>query len=256
MSIKTMSRVWDQSQHSGSNLLILLAIADFSDDDGQAYPAVSKLAAKCRMSKRNAQDRLRELSESGELTILKNQGPPPKYPNLFRINFGALGVKPAAPVKPTAPVQFDVSRGEAGCAAGVKPTAPKPSYNRQEPSEGAQDKPATPSGRKVTFATWCEAERAAGRSLIADWQPLQRYMQATALTDDLVMLAWQKFKDRYTHDPNNSGKRYIDWRAVFMNALQGNWYKLWHVRDGVYELTTVGQQAQREQAAESEAQPC
>lgn len=50
MSIRTMARVWDQSQHSGSELLMLLALADFADDDGNSYPAVPTLAAKCRMT--------------------------------------------------------------------------------------------------------------------------------------------------------------------------------------------------------------
>lgn len=129
-----MATVWDKSQHSGTNLLMLLAIADFADDDGVAFPSVGKLATKCRMSKRNAQDRLRELADSGELTVKKNEGPPPKFPNLFMINLKSLGVKSTAPVQPTAPVQFDVSRGAVHCAQGVKPTAPKPSYNHQEPS--------------------------------------------------------------------------------------------------------------------------
>ena len=93
MSIKSMSLVWENSQHSGTDLLMLLAVADFSDDDGVAYPAVEKLAHKCRMSKRNAQERLKVLADSGELSIFKNQGPPPKFPNLFRINFASLGVK-------------------------------------------------------------------------------------------------------------------------------------------------------------------
>ena len=49
-----MARVWDKSRHAGSELLMLLAIADFADDDGKAYPAVSTLATKCRMTGRNA----------------------------------------------------------------------------------------------------------------------------------------------------------------------------------------------------------
>jgi hypothetical protein len=166
MSIRTMSKVWESSQHSGSNLLMLLAVADFSDDDGVAFPAVEKLARKCRMSKRNAQDRLRELSESGELTILKNQGPPPKYPNLFRVNLGALGVKPTAPVQPTSRVQSSVKRGEADCTPGVKPTAPKPSVNHQKPSTRSDD--------DVFAAFW------------------EQYPKKVAKTQ--AMKAWQKLK--------------------------------------------------------------
>lgn len=141
MSVRTMARVWEFSRHGGTDLLMLLAIADFSDDDGLAFPSVEKLAKKCRMSKRNAQDRLKALSESGELTILKNQGPPPKYPNLFLVNLELLGVKHASPVQPTAPVQYSVERGAAHCMAGVKPTAPKPSVNHQEPERGAAHSP-------------------------------------------------------------------------------------------------------------------
>lgn len=130
-----MARVWEHSQHSGTSLLMLLALADFSDDDGMAFPAVEKLAKKCRMSKRNAQDRLKELATSGELTVLKNQGPPPKFPNLYRINLGALGVKPTAPVRSTSPVKCNAERDEAQRMTGVKHTAPKPPVNHQEPSE-------------------------------------------------------------------------------------------------------------------------
>ena len=40
MSVRTMARVWEFSSHAGTDLLMLLALADFADDDGNAYPAV------------------------------------------------------------------------------------------------------------------------------------------------------------------------------------------------------------------------
>lgn len=54
MSVRTSGAVWGGSKHSGSALLMMLAIADFSDDDGWAHPAVATLAAKTRMRPRNA----------------------------------------------------------------------------------------------------------------------------------------------------------------------------------------------------------
>jgi len=54
MSVRSIGRVWDHSAASGSFLLMLLAIADFADDDGNAYPSVPTLARKCRMKPRNA----------------------------------------------------------------------------------------------------------------------------------------------------------------------------------------------------------
>lgn len=121
MSISVMSQCWSKSKHSGANLLMLLAIADFSDDKGKAYPAIVTLAAKCRMGRRNAQYVINKLEESGELTILAQKGPPPKFPNLYQINLSHLGAQP------TARVQSSSLRGATHCAKGVQPIAPKPS---------------------------------------------------------------------------------------------------------------------------------
>jgi hypothetical protein len=54
MSSYVTSLVWRFSKSDGSTLLTALAIADFCDDDGRAYPAVGTLAKKARISKRSA----------------------------------------------------------------------------------------------------------------------------------------------------------------------------------------------------------
>lgn len=48
-----MTAVWEQSQTKGSNLLLLLAIADHADDDGFAWPGIKRLAHKTRMTPRH-----------------------------------------------------------------------------------------------------------------------------------------------------------------------------------------------------------
>ena len=75
MSVRTMAKVWEISRQSGSDLLMLLAIADFADDNGNAYPAVTTLAEKCRMTQRNANLILANLKKSGELIVKQNEGP-------------------------------------------------------------------------------------------------------------------------------------------------------------------------------------
>ncbi len=121
MSISVMSQCWDKSLHAGSELLMLLAIADFSDDNGRAYPAVGTLAKKCRMQRRNVQYILRTLVQSGELSVESNKGPPPKFPNLYRVNLDSLGVQSGAPV------QSGVRRGALQRTKGAHSNAPKPS---------------------------------------------------------------------------------------------------------------------------------
>jgi hypothetical protein len=153
MSVRTLTTVWDGSRHSATNLLMLLAIADFADDAGRAYPSVAGLAAKCRMKPRNANYILADLQRSGELRVLQNKGPSGK--NLYQIVFSAMTRKSVAPLQDGAGVQSGAGlQGGAGlqslaptpamdCAKPLQPIAAEPSLNRQEPSTSS----SSPAGR-------------------------------------------------------------------------------------------------------------
>ena len=150
MSLKAMSHVWEHSEQRGSRLLMLLAIADFADDHGIAYPGIERLARKTRMSERNAQMTLRALEQAGELLIETGKGIETGHGCTNRYNlkryqdsigyvtgeaaFASIdyGVKPTSPVgvKPVSPL-------------GVKPTSPKPSVELSvEPSVKEKEIPA------------------------------------------------------------------------------------------------------------------
>jgi DNA-binding MarR family transcriptional regulator len=75
MSIAIMSRVWAESQHKGSELLLLLAIADNANDQGVAYPSVRTLAKKTRLHPHHVKKLLRVLEASGELVTQVGAGP-------------------------------------------------------------------------------------------------------------------------------------------------------------------------------------
>lgn len=68
MSIKVMTDVWTNSKHKEGSLLVLLAIADFADDAGFAYPGQDTLAKKARLSRRQVIRVIQLLIQSGELT--------------------------------------------------------------------------------------------------------------------------------------------------------------------------------------------
>jgi len=127
-----MARVWATSKRSGSELLILLAIADFADDDGRAHPAVPTLAKKCRMTPRNANLILAILRKSGELVVHENKGP--KGTNLYQIVHAPVPEAGFSPeesftLKPVSPTP------EAGFLKPLKPASYEPSVNHQEPSD-------------------------------------------------------------------------------------------------------------------------
>lgn len=75
MSIRVMAKIWKSSQARGGELLVLLAIADFADDDGIAYPSVSTLGKKARLSERQVQRAIRRLTALGELAVETGKGP-------------------------------------------------------------------------------------------------------------------------------------------------------------------------------------
>lgn len=187
-----MARVWETSEQSGTALLMLLAIADFSDDDGRSYPAVPTLAKKCRMSPRNANLILSALKKSGELVIKQNEGP--KGTNLYLVP-----LKPASPLKGSSPLKPTSSTPEAGFPKPLKPTSDEPSVNRHEPSiESAR----SPKGSRLT----------------ADW----------SLPDDY--LEWAKANLEWTSERSHEvAETFGDyWRSLpGSKGIKADWFATW-----------------------------
>lgn len=74
MSVKVMTRVWDTSEQAGSDLLLLLALADRADDDGICWPGIANLAQKTRSSERQTKRNISKLEDRGELYISYQSG--------------------------------------------------------------------------------------------------------------------------------------------------------------------------------------
>jgi hypothetical protein len=71
VSIEIMSQVWKQAQLAGTELLVLLAVADHARDDGFCWPSIPYVAEKARLSKRQAQRVLHKLTEAGYLDMIE-----------------------------------------------------------------------------------------------------------------------------------------------------------------------------------------
>jgi len=72
MSIRVLDQVWKNTQAIGSQLIVLLAIADFAQDNGKAWPSVRTLAKKARISMRHTQKVIKQLRIMGELNVKQN----------------------------------------------------------------------------------------------------------------------------------------------------------------------------------------
>jgi len=76
MSVQAMSWVIEKSLQKGSNLLVLLMIANHADTSGRnAYPGVATVAAETRLTERAVRYILPKLEVSGELVIERDAGP-------------------------------------------------------------------------------------------------------------------------------------------------------------------------------------
>lgn len=243
MSVRTMARVWEFSRHSGTNLLMLLAIADFADDDGKAYPSVQTLAEKCRMKSRNANVILAALRASGELEVKQNEGP--HGTNRYRVVFASQALQFSAGVQNNAGVQRNARTPAKECSKPLQWNADEPSVNHQEPSDGAQAPSSAVRKTKkgeITLAQFLENCKASGEQSIPEADPIWEYAKKVGITDEMIAVAWVEFKAAYL----TATKRYRDWRQTFRNAVRRNWYKLWFIGDGQEATwTTVGEQARR-----------
>lgn len=83
-----MAAVWELSRHGGSAMLLLLAIADYADDNGLAWPGQTALAKKTRVDRRNLARIIDAVTASGELLALNR---PRQRSNMYVVTPGLDG---------------------------------------------------------------------------------------------------------------------------------------------------------------------
>lgn len=86
MSIRVMASVWDSKIDNQTDLLVLLALADFANDQGISWPSLEGLAQKARCSVRNLHRILKRLELEGVLRVQRNGGGAPGSTNFYHIN--------------------------------------------------------------------------------------------------------------------------------------------------------------------------
>ena len=75
MSIRVMTSVWDDLRtQAHSELLVLLALADWANDDGYCWPTICALASKARLSERAVQQILGRLTATGRIRRFQGGG--------------------------------------------------------------------------------------------------------------------------------------------------------------------------------------
>lgn len=122
MSVKLMAQVWDHSPHSGSDLLMLLAIADHANDQGLAWPSIPTLAKKCRVHRRQAIYIIRNLEKAGSISIVKGGGR--GRASVYKVNGAVECTLSEQTVHSSAPFSEETVQPSAPFSKTVQPSAP------------------------------------------------------------------------------------------------------------------------------------
>jgi len=149
-----MNLVFHGSKMEHGARLVMLAIADNSDDNGRAFPSVKTIDEKAMLSERAVQASLRKCVDSGELVIDANEGY--RSCNLYHINVAKLQIetdtRKAMKCTPADSAPPQILR-ETPQILHLTPadSAPKPSGNHQEPSGNVESEARATLQQVTTF---------------------------------------------------------------------------------------------------------
>lgn len=252
MSVHVMEWVLEHStvEHRG-DLLVLIVLASHAHDDGRhAWPAVEKIAAKARLTRRGAQLALRRLEDAGAIERIGRQA---KGVTDYRVvmdgepeaksvrgEVSSLHETPTGEASsPRSEFAGEVSdaRGRSESHRGAKGSSPEPSVNRQEPSssvelplDGAAG--AAQNGADTTSSQPSRSgETAAVAELFDYWRERCRHPQAK-LTSDRRSKTTARLREGYSVEQmraaidgaatgayvNEDGHRFDDLELIFRSG--------------------------------------
>lgn len=226
MSVYVIQEVWDLSTAKGTDLLMLLALADNADQERRlAWPSVDLLAKKARIDRRNVQRCLRRLEEAGEIVLVRPGGRTADgyRAAVYRITPGQgrpadSGGADAAP--PNGPGAAPVApRGGAHGQSGVAPAPPQPSVEPSTTANGSPTDSVAPSPRRDAGEVVA--------ALFGYWQDRCRHPQAKMTRERTAKVA-ARLRDGYTPEQiraaidgaargafvNDDGKRFDDLELI------------------------------------------
>jgi hypothetical protein len=140
VSVRVLSKVWDGYPGGGSELLTLLALADWSDDEGNCFPSVRKIAEKVRLKERQAQRVVHSLIAGGFVHVTGNElGGAPGSSRRYRLNLsrltGVSHVTPTGVAGDTPRRQTGVTEDGDGCHPRRETGVAHDTLTVSEPSE-------------------------------------------------------------------------------------------------------------------------
>lgn len=184
MSVRVMAQVWELPI-SSTEKLVLLALADCANDEGECWPSIATIGRKACIGERSVQRSIQSLKDAGHLTRNEVNGKGCRYIIHPRHNVTPATVAPVTNDTPPPP-QWHPTPAT---------VAPKPSLNHQEPSEKKKRAHVLPDGWKPSaFGPSTKSQR-----IIDGWPP-------------------GHFEERFEHFTAHhtaKGSKFEDWQAAW-----------------------------------------
>lgn len=198
MSIRIMSAVWDRFPGGGSELLALLALADWSDDEGRCWPSMTAISEKTRLSRSQAQRVVHGLIDAGFLNVIGNEaGGKPGSTRRYQINLRAL-----------------TGRADATPTGRTHATGSANATGRTHAQDGSH--PCGETGRTHATQTISEPSRTVSEPMSLDIGGVQ------AKPAHLPDCPHQQIIDLY-HQALPTGTRVRVWSGTRVKHLQARW---------------------------------
>lgn len=116
MSLRVMATVWDAFPDGGSELLALLALADWADDEGRCWPSMAAIAKKTRLSRSQSQRVIHRLIAGGFIALTGNEtGGAPGSTRQYRIILSRMTGRMGATGSANATGRMGAAEGSHGC---------------------------------------------------------------------------------------------------------------------------------------------
>lgn len=201
MSVKIINMVWDTPCKTHTQKLVLVALADNSNDQRICWPGIDYLAKRCDLSRQGVMSQIDALVEQGHLKVKKSDGKVNVY-ELFPNQSTALTRQPPLPVNA---VDDHQSTGLTTPVNGVDP-------NRKEPPlEPPSNSGASLGGLALKICSWFNRRET---TVWAD-KEVRAYKKILKTSDEDVAL----LNSYYTAEI----KRDEDYRRHDVVTLLNNW---------------------------------
>ncbi|MGH9090199.1 MAG: helix-turn-helix domain-containing protein [Acidimicrobiales bacterium] len=191
MSVRVMTDVWSWSQATGTTFLVLLALADVADDQGECWPSIAHLARKCRVSERTVQRCVRDLEDIGEVVVVVGGGrastPGGTRSNRYRIVIHIPAERGGDRL--TGGVTRDGDGVSPVSGGGVSPVSPDPSLLPVIDPSSRAPAPLTPPSRPTPAARRTRApERIDVTESMRSWATTQPHLGGVDLDHETARM--------------------------------------------------------------------